>query len=318
VYSLHTCTHKNAHSFLPRMKRPVTIDDMKQRLANFRSAEAIAACNSFEPRNSDVFISTYSKSGTTWLQHVVHQLRSDANIDFSDISAVVPWLESAVDVQIDPNADQPGAFRAFKCHLLYRDIPKGGRYITVFRDPETVLPSFYRFFEGWWFETGSISIEDFARQMYMHGSAAGRHWDHLTEWWQQGQQPNTLVLCYEDMLQAPESVPAVVAEFLGLQIEATLMEKVVYHTSRDYMLNNQSKFEEHLLRQHRDAIWGLPAGGDTTKVKSPESATAISTELASELGAVWKQTVETSLGFTSYQEFRQSLPNPLGVDRKAA
>jgi hypothetical protein len=71
---------------------------------------------------------------------------------FEEISAVVPWIESCLDIGIDPDAEQRWSPRAFKAHLEWERIPKGGRYITALRDPKSVLPSFYRFFEGWFFE----------------------------------------------------------------------------------------------------------------------------------------------------------------------
>lgn len=149
------------------LKRPTTIEGVLKRLANFRSPEATVASKQFVAQPTDLFISTYSKSGTTWMQQVVHQLRTGGDAAFEEISSVVPWLESAVDMDIDPGMPQTGGFRAFKCHLMYCDIPKGGRYITVFRDPATVLISFYRFFEGWWFEPGSITLDDFARELFI-------------------------------------------------------------------------------------------------------------------------------------------------------
>ena len=59
-----------------RLARPVCIEDVCERLANFRSPEATAALASHTARANDVYISTYAKSGTTWMQQIVHQLRS--------------------------------------------------------------------------------------------------------------------------------------------------------------------------------------------------------------------------------------------------
>ena len=99
------------------MHRPTSIDDLTARLARFRSPEAMAALERFAVRPSDVFICTYTKSGTTWMQQVVHQLRTGGSMDFDEISVVVPWIESAADMDIDPDADQPWEPRAFNSHL---------------------------------------------------------------------------------------------------------------------------------------------------------------------------------------------------------
>lgn len=295
--------------------RPVSIDDVCARLVNFRSPEAQAAHASHAPKPDDVYISTYSKSGTTWMQQIVHQLRSKGDTGFEEISCVVPWLESAVDLGIDPHADQPYPFRAFKCHLLYLDLPKGARYITVFRNPVKVLSSFYRFFEGWWFEPGSVTIDQFASTLYMEGSASGRHWDHLVDWWQKVGCEDTLVLCYEDMVQATDKTVEVVAEFLQLDLNEAEMKLAKFNSSRRYMLTNSHQFDEHVLRERRDHVWGLPPGGGSGKVAAVSDVEQPSAETLAGLEEIWRDTVEDSLGFKNYHELRCALPNPLAVDR---
>ena len=226
----------------------------------------------------------------------------------------VPWIESAVDLAIDPAADQAWEPRAFKSHLSCTKIPPGGRYITVFRDPRTVLPSFYRFFEGWFFEPGSISVTDFGRGLYMGGSASGRHWQHLIDWWPRIGDPNVLALSYEDMLLTPDAVPALVAEFLAIELDPEALKQVVHNCGRDAMTEHAEKFEEGILRVHRDHILGLPPGGSAAKVNA-QSSSGLPPELVQELDAVWADTVGEALGFDSYDEFRRALPNPLGATR---
>ncbi len=300
-----------------RLSRPVTIDDVCARLANFRSAEAAAAHSAHKARADDVYISTYSKSGTTWMQQIVHQLRSGCSTDFEEISCVVPWLETAIDLGIDPDADQPYPFRAFKCHLLYRDLPKGSRYISVFRDPVQVLSSFYRFFEGWWFEKGSISIDEFATALYIQGSASGRHWDHLVDWWQKIESEDTLILSYEDMLQAPDKAVDVVAKFLKLDLDNATLKTAKSNSSRDYMLKNKHQFDEHVLRDKRDHIWGLPPGGGSGKVADRGAKVTPTPATLKALNDIWQETVRQELGFDTYHELRCALPNLLNVDRTA-
>ena len=152
-----------------------SVDGIAQAMSNFRTDASEDAALAFEPDPSDVFIATYPKCGTTWVQQIVHSLRTHGDMDFDDISAVVPWLEMCLDLEQDPYAEQRGRPRAFKSHLSARDVPAGGRYINVVRDPKSVLVSFYRFFEGWYFEPGSVSIDDFAEHFYLSGSRSGRY-----------------------------------------------------------------------------------------------------------------------------------------------
>ena len=75
--------------------RPSTLEDYNTRFAGMTTEESQEIGRAFQPKPTDVFITPYSKSGTTWLQQIVHCLRSRGDMDFDDISRVVPWLEVA-------------------------------------------------------------------------------------------------------------------------------------------------------------------------------------------------------------------------------
>ena len=120
---------------------PTTVDGLLKALAGFATREGMLAGLSFQPRPTDVFIATFAKSGTTLLQQIVHGLRTGGDMDFEDISEVVPWIEMAVDTGIDATAAQRAEPRAFKTHLDWGALPKGGRAIWVVRDPESVAGS---------------------------------------------------------------------------------------------------------------------------------------------------------------------------------
>ena len=148
----------------------------------------------------------------------------------------------------------------------------------------------------------------------MGGSASGRHWQHLVDWWPRIGDPNVLALSYEDMLLTPDAVPALVAEFLAIELDPEALKQVVHNCGRDAMTEHAEKFEEGILRVHRDHILGLPPGGSAAKVNA-QSSSGLPPELVQELDAVWADTVGEALGFDSYDEFRRALPNPLGATR---
>src|SRR5579871_1161035 len=122
-----------------------------------------AAIKSYRPRPTDVVITPFGKCGTTWLQQTFHTLRTKGDMDFDDISRVVPWIEMGTTCGIDLNSEQRAAPRGFKSHLAFDQIPKGAKCVVSFREPKDAFVSMYHFMEGWWFEPGTIALDDFVR-----------------------------------------------------------------------------------------------------------------------------------------------------------
>jgi len=295
------------------LHRPRSIVELKDVMNRSSSPEGNAAAGALKTHPSDVFISTFAKSGTTWMQQIVHQLRSNADEGYDDIYDVVPWLEMALVMKIDPAAPQSGDFRAFKTHLSYAGLPKPGRYISIFRNPRSVIPSFYRFLGGWYFETDAISLDEFAREIYMPTFTS--HKDHFLQWFERMGKDDTLLLSYEDMVLQPESVPVVVAQFLELSPTAEIMNTVVRQSSRQYMLEHSSKFGDRLVKHHQDAQLQLPPSDDSMKVHESQSKAKLSSSVLEQIDELWASCIESTLGFKNYNELRQALPNPLDVTR---
>ncbi|MCE7988808.1 MAG: hypothetical protein DYG89_47235 [Caldilinea sp. CFX5] len=118
------------------LTRPASWQEWQERAQLFgpQLAESRARSLTYQPQASDLFISPYAKCGTTWVQQIVHGLRTRGDMNFDDIMRVMPWVEMAHWAGLDMNAPQPGGFQAFKSHLSWHSIPKGGRYIVPLRE----------------------------------------------------------------------------------------------------------------------------------------------------------------------------------------
>src|SRR6266513_1332991 len=81
-------------------RRATTLAELQVKMDRLVSEAGFAA------RPSDVIIASYAKCGTTWLQQMVHSLRTGGDLDFDDISRVVPWIETAADLGLDLDGAQ--------------------------------------------------------------------------------------------------------------------------------------------------------------------------------------------------------------------
>jgi len=289
--------------------RATSLDEMGERMQHLGSDEGRAAGLAFQLEPDDVVISPFAKSGTTWLQQTVHGLRTRGDMDFFDISRVVPWLETSTDLGLDLSGPQRGAFRAFKSHLDWHEIPKGGRYIVSIRDPKDVLVSLYRFLEGWWFETGTISITEWAHKRFLANAPDG-YWSHLLSWWTQRDNENVLLLSYEEMKTDFRSTVQTIAAFLDIELDEELEQIVLHQSSLDFMLVHKDKFDDLLMRQRSEQVCGLPRGGDSAKVRNGQVGAylyELPVEVSGEFDRVWQAEITPLLGFSSYDEFRAAL-----------
>ena len=266
-------------------------------------------------RPSDIVISPFGKSGTTWLQQMAHTLRTRGDMDFDDISRVVPWLESSTDLGLDLNAEQKAEPRLFKSHLDAERIPQGGRYIVACRSPQDALYSMYKFMEGWFLEPGAISLDEFTRATFLAagnapGSSGGDYWTHLLSWWRRRNNPNVLLMAYEHMNKDLEGTIRRVADFMDVTLDEELLAITMEHSSLPFMQAHKDRFDDKMMRERSVAVLGLPANSDSSKVRTGqvgESLPQLSADLCAELDDIWNRRISPELGFADYAEMIAAL-----------
>ena len=144
--------------------RATSMAELRERREGFVSPEGYAAGLTFTPRPTDVVIAPFAKCGTTWLQQMVHSLRTGGDVDFDDISRVVPWIETASTTSAWTWTHRSGPSRG-PTRATWRGTSSRRAPATWWRYATRVdaLVSGYRFFEGWFFEPGTISVEEIGR-----------------------------------------------------------------------------------------------------------------------------------------------------------
>ena len=80
------------------LTRPTTMVEVRSRQSRMMTKEGIQRALAFQPQPTDVIITPYAKSGTTWVQQIVHGLRTRGDMNFDEITSVIPWLEMAHDL----------------------------------------------------------------------------------------------------------------------------------------------------------------------------------------------------------------------------
>jgi hypothetical protein len=292
------------------VSRATTMPEFQALQSRMISREHLERGLGFRPRPTDVIIAPFGKCGTTWLQQIFHTLRTRGDTDYDDVSAVVPWIETAAALGQDLEAEQKAEPRGFKSHLGWDLVPKGARYIVSIRDPKDALVSMYRFMEGWFIEPGTIPLATFAREGYLRERGGPFYWSHLASWWAVRHDPAVLLLSYERMVSDPETAIRRVAAHCSIALDSDLLELTLCNSSIEYMLANKAKFDDLGMRQLSERQCGLPPGSDSAKVrvgKVGSAQTELSADLAAELDAIWADRITAQLGFPDYASMEAAL-----------
>ena len=268
----------------------------------------------FKPQSTDLLVIGSIKCGTTWMQQIIHQLRTGGDMDFADVMEVVPLLQWAQDTKQDLYADQKSFPRCFKANYWYPSCPKGARYIWCLREPCAVAYSHFKMFSGWFLQPGVVAMEDYVRHIWLaQGEPQSRsdvasYFHHLASWWPHRNDPNVLLVFYEDLKEDYESTVRSVAEFMDVTDEHNI-QTALERSTFEYMKIHSDKFNMGLLRPSINARLGLPenTGFDQSKIRAgttTEGPRILPTDIRNEIQKKWEAVVAPVTGCSTYEELR--------------
>ena len=193
----------------------------------------------FDPRPDDVYLASYARSGTTWLQMVLYQMTTDGNMDFEHITQPIPYFERAL--AQGRNLNKLPSPRIFKTHFRYRKLPKGPyKRIYIARNGKDVLVSCYYFFRA--HSPFKGSFDEFF-QKFMAGTVPTGSWfRHVSEWSAHAADSNVLFLRYEDLANDFRRTVGRIAAFLELPLSEEKYASVAERCSFQFMKKYEDKF----------------------------------------------------------------------------
>lgn len=209
----------------------------------------------FKPRPSDVLITTAPKAGTTWMQQILHQLRSGGDPDFFSIDAVVPWLEKPrrdkTWQQRLADYEQIEDPRVFKTHCTFSQTPGFGevKIVMTSRDPRDCCVSFYHHIMDMTDEALALS----GRQRPASFDAYFEEWmdfaswyRNVESWWPYKGHESVLWLRYEDMKRDFAAALRQILAFLGWQLDDGQFQRAMEYSSFAWMKQHSDKFARQL------------------------------------------------------------------------
>jgi len=196
-----------------------------------------------EVRPSDVFISSYPRSGTTLTQWILYLLTHAPQPDPTHLTKVSPWFERSLAIG-ELRASDLERFlspRIFKSHLPREWLPDGARYVYVERDGLDVLLSYFHFYRAYLGFEGSL--DEFHRRFIEGRLQYGSWFDHVAGWRARASDPDVLIVRYEDLLSDRKASIEGIVEFLGWDCDERCVDRALIESSFDAMKKREAVFD---------------------------------------------------------------------------
>ncbi|XP_017639893.1 cytosolic sulfotransferase 5-like [Gossypium arboreum] len=218
---------------------------------------AMAARLNFQANDSDVFLTSSMKTGTTWLKAIIPTImnpigRMDDDNNDPLLKRHPNELMPSLEVQLfkeNPNPDLSymSSPRLFRTHIPYPMLPESVKnsackivYIT--RDPKDTFGSLWHFFNSLVTTHGidpwpmNEAFDSFCRGVHVFGPFH----DHVLSYWKESikRPEKILFLRYEDMRKDPKGQLRRLACFLGRPFEKEKeVDKVLWRCSLERLKN---------------------------------------------------------------------------------
>ena len=202
-------------------------------------------------------------------------------MDFPHITIVSPWFEMEL-MRNRPRGLEVPSPRILKSHLRYGALPKVGRFIYMLRDPRDVALSAYHHHV---LMTGERARPESFVQRFILGRSAFPSWfKHVASWWPHRNDPNVLLLRYEEAVAdlRRKLLARRVAAFCGIEVREEDLPKILKHCSLAFMKEHQEKFDPRTRQTFLNSGQFIRQGkaGAGREVLTPETRELLAEKLA--------------------------------------
>ncbi len=205
----------------------------------------------FQARSTDVLITTPPKAGTTWMQQILHQLRTGGDESFSSIDEVVPWLErqrlgKSFLQALDYYESIPNP-RVFKTHCTAEQTPgiDTAYIILTSRDPRDCCVSFYHHLLNMTDEAclNAKIVRPNSFEEYIERWLDSAVWyRNVKSWWPYYNHEKVLWLRYQDMKSDLSASIDQIVNFLGWDVSPDQKKTAIKYSSFEWMKQHDEKF----------------------------------------------------------------------------
>lgn len=209
-----------------RVKKTRLVDGMTRYLRLSPPGRSIAV------RDADVFVTSYPRSGNTWIRFLLAALKDpEMTLTHSEVQEALPDIYK-VSVRKLESMPHP---RWLKSHEYFD--PRYRRVLYLVRDPRSVAVSYFHHQSRFGLLSSDVTMSSFIRS-FVRGDVDGfGSWnDHVLSWiCPRGDSPSFLLVRYEDLSSHPLQELTRVADWLELDYTKVILEQALDRTSIEQM-----------------------------------------------------------------------------------
>ncbi|XP_008822149.1 sulfotransferase 1A1-like [Nannospalax galili] len=227
-------------------------------------AEATETLQNFQAFPDDLLVSTYPKSGTTWVSEILDVIYQGGDLEKcrrAPIYIRVPFLEFKSPGVPSGMSSSSGKYTAtpplLKTHLPVSLVPQSllhqkVKVIYVACNPKDVAVSYYNFHNMAKVHPDPGTWDSFLEK-FMDGKVSYGSWyQHVKEWWELSRSHPVLYLFYEDMKENLKREIRKILGFLGCSLPEEIVDLIEQHTSFKKMKENPMTNYTTLPSHHMD------------------------------------------------------------------
>lgn len=271
--------------------------------------EGIESGLRYAPSAGDVFVVSYPKCGTTWLQYIVYLLvRRKPLAPDESLTSLFPHLE---EVGSESVSGLPPP-RLIKTHLQFPMTPYSpdAKYVVIARNPFDCAVSFYHHTRGFprHYDFADGSFAEFFECFVAGAVDFGDYFDHLVSWYAEQHRANVSFMTYENLKSNPHAGIRKLAGFLGSGAGSAVqddgdLDAIVEETSLGSMRRDQQRWSS------RRPDWAPPfvrkgSVGDWRNLFEPSQAARLLAEFDRRLAStpasgLWPDVLAEARSFAS-------------------
>ena len=215
-------------------------------------------------KKEDIFITSYPKSGNTWLRFLLANIINDKNVDFSNIEKIIPDIYR----NKDSNLLKMPAPRILKSHEYFD--PKYPKTVYIVRDPLDVALSLFYFMKKLDVLCNDSSEEEYVMRLLTgeFNGTFGSWADNVGSWYGASKgSKKILIIKYEELISNTEHELKKVLKFLNIKYTKDQLQKAIKNSSFKKMSLLENKTNKFWLGKKMRADYKFVRSGKINEGK---------------------------------------------------